>query len=133
MSTMSDSIPGVTDRKRTETGGPAARSVALASRPVSGHGERVNGWMQVPGAWVVGHRAAVSRNEHGFLARCSCGYASLTIPHVDPACLSLTSHLQAAVRAGAPVVGDDDGLAGVREPRRPLPPYSHETAELDSA
>ncbi|MCU1589155.1 MAG: hypothetical protein JWP11_411 [Frankiales bacterium] len=89
--------------------------------------------MQVPGAWVLGHSASVLGREPGFHAACPCGYTSMTFARIDPACLSLTLHLQSAVRAGAPVMGEGDGLAGVREPRRPLPPHDHLSAARDIA
>lgn len=66
-------------------------------------------------------------------ASCSCGRVlpeGLTVPG---ACLTLVQHLQAAVRHGAEVSSreDDDGSAGVREPRRPLPPAAGGGVELD--
>jgi len=46
----------------------------------------------------------------------------------------LVMHLESAVKKGAPVVpGDADGLAGVREPRRPLPPDHELSAARDIA
>ena len=91
--------------------------------------------MREPGAWVVGHRAAVRGSRSGVQASCSCGRVlpeGLTVPG---ACLTLVQHLQAAVRDGAAVSSgeDDDGSAGVREPRRPLPPAGGGRVELDLA
>jgi len=89
--------------------------------------------MQEPGAWVLGHRAYSTVHADGYQVQCTCGYVSFTFRAHEQACLSLALHLQSEVRSGAPVIRGDDGLAGVREPRRPLPPYGHGTAELDIA
>ena len=93
--------------------------------------------MDEPGARVEGHRGAVRRSGSGAQASCSCGRVlpdGLTVPG---ACLTLVQHLQAAVRNGAAVSrggeGDDDGSAGVREPRRPLPSAGSGGVELDIA
>jgi hypothetical protein len=97
------------------------------------HSVPVDEWMHRPGARVRGHRAIVRRDEAGWVASCSCGYLSLPFSVDTQPCLLLTLHLQSEVRGGAQVTGDDDGLAGVREPRRPLPPHGHGTATRDSA
>lgn len=90
----------------------------------------MDAWMHVAGAHVLGHGAKVVTPEAGsHRVECACGYTSLVIHDDTGACLLLTLHLQAAVRAGARVVGGDDGLAGVREPRRPLPPDDELTVE----
>lgn len=88
--------------------------------------------MRTPGAWVLGHRAQVTRSDAGTAAVCSCGYVSLQTASLDNSCLSLVDHLQGAVRAGARVMRGDDGLAGVREPRRPLRPLGSADAALDA-
>jgi len=89
--------------------------------------------MHEPGAWVEGHRGAV--RGHGVLSQvsCSCGRRFAAQSSVQDACLVLVQHLQWVVRDGARVVrgGDEDGLAGVREPRRPLPSPGSGTVELD--
>ena len=79
--------------------------------------------MQEPGARVDGHRGAVRADGLTARASCTCGQAFVDQPTVAGACLLLVQHLQTAVRGGALVVpgGDDDGPAGVREPRRPVP------------
>ena len=66
---------------------------------------------------------------------CSCGRPFVEQPSVQGACLALVLHLQAVVRDGATVIGgeDDDGSAGVREPRRPVPPRGSGSVELDIA
>jgi hypothetical protein len=90
--------------------------------------------MDEPGAWVDGHRGAV--RGRGLLSpvSCSCGHPFAAQPSVQGACLVLVHHLQSVVRDGARVVrGDDDGLAGVREPRRPVPSLGSGTVELDIA
>jgi len=81
----------------------------------------------------LGHRAYSTEQPGGYRVECTCDYVSFTFRAHEQACLSPTMHLQSEVRAGAPVIRGDDGLAGVREPRRPLPPYSHGSAELDIA
>jgi hypothetical protein len=50
---------------------------------------------------------------------------------VEGGCLAVVQHLLAAVRDGAKVVTDDDGLAGVREPRRPKSPLGSISTEAD--
>jgi hypothetical protein len=75
----------------------------------------------------------VRRGDTGLTAQCSCGYASLAFSGQNEPCLLLALHLQAAVRGGAAVTDDGDGLAGVREPRRPLPPHDHGSAAHDVA
>ena len=79
--------------------------------------------MRVPGASVEGHRGAVRVRGRDAETRCSCGRPFPDQPTVQAACLVLVLHLQAAVRDGAGVTGpdDDDGAAGVREPRGPVP------------
>lgn len=93
--------------------------------------------MREPGAQVAGHRATVSWRDLDSTVACSCGYAVQAQPSVQGACLSLVQHLEAAVRDGAEVVrggeGGGDGLAGVREPRRPLPSAGSGGVELDRA
>ena len=90
--------------------------------------------MQRPGAQVRGHHAVVHRTDSELLiASCSCGYRSPSFAGEAEACLVLMLHLQSAVRGGAQVLDDGDGLAGVREPRRPLPPHDHGTATRDTA
>jgi hypothetical protein len=79
--------------------------------------------MREPGARVDGHRGAVHGRDRGPQVSCSCGQPFVAQSSVQGACLALVQHLEAVVRNGAEVVrgGDDDGLAGVREPRRPSP------------
>ncbi len=92
--------------------------------------------MHQPGAWVEGHRGAVRWHSLVSQVSCSCGHRLAAQPSVQGACLVLVQHLQSAVRDGARVVrdGDDDGgQAGVREPRRPMPPLGSGTVELDIA
>ena len=90
--------------------------------------------MRVPGASVDGHRGAVDRRGLSAQASCTCGEFSSVQPSVQGACLLLVMHLQAAVRDGARVTyDDDDGLAGVREPRGPVPSRGGGSAELDIA
>lgn len=93
--------------------------------------------MHEPGAWVEGHRGAVrpSASGSGAQASCSCGHVLPEGMTVPGACLTLVQHLRASVRDGAQVFrGDgDDGTAGVREPRRPLPSAGSGGVELDIA
>ena len=91
--------------------------------------------MRVPGAWVEGHRGAVRGRGLIAQASCSCGRPFPAQPSVQGACLALVLHLQAVVRDGAKVRGgdDDDGLAGVREPRGPVPSRGSGSLELDIA
>ncbi len=91
--------------------------------------------MHEPGAWVEGHRGAVRGRGLVSQVSCSCGHRFAAQPSVQGACLVLVQHLQSVVRDGARVArgGDDDGLAGVREPRRPMPSLGSGTAELDIA
>lgn len=79
--------------------------------------------MHRPGARVEGHATLVRESADGSVAACSCGYVAGSALTPGAACLLAVQHLQGAVRDGARVVDDDDGLAGVREPRRPLPPH----------
>jgi hypothetical protein len=78
---------------------------------------------------VLGHRAAVRYDKDGSRVLCSCGYKSVTPLALDAACLSLVMHLQSVVHRGATVIDGDDGLAGVREPRRPYPPHGSGSME----
>jgi len=98
------------------------------------HPDWVDAWMDNPGAKVVGHRASVRAADTGLRVECSCGHITPVSQEESNACLMLVMHLEAAVRKGAPVVrGDDDGLAGVCEPRRPLPPNHELSAARDIA
>jgi len=87
--------------------------------------------MKLPGAQVVGHHAVVRPAGDGSQATCTCSYQS-TPSSVAGACLALTRHLSAAVKSGARVVTDRDGLAGVREPRRPLQPHDSGSLALEA-
>ncbi len=82
----------------------------------------VEPWMKQPGARVRGHRALVRNEPSAAWPSCECGYPFVPQPTVEGGCLAVVQHLLAAVRDGAKVVTDDDGLAGVREPRRPESP-----------
>jgi len=90
--------------------------------------------MDSPGAKVVGHHASVRAADAGLRVECSCGHVTPVSSEESNVCLMLVMHLESAVRKGAPVVpGDDDGLAGLREPRRPLPPDHELSAARDIA
>ena len=91
--------------------------------------------MHEPGARVEGHRSVVRGDGHTTEVVCSCGQPFGPQASVPSACLVLVRHLQTAVRQGAQVLpGDDDGgLAGVREPRRPVPSSGSGSVELDIA
>jgi len=89
----------------------------------------MDAWMREPGAWVVGHHAVVHGDAEGTSAVCTCGWASAFTAVIDRSCTALVDHLQAVVRAGAPVMRGDDGTAGMREPRRPLRPLGSAGAE----
>ena len=92
---------------------------------------QVDEWMREPGARVQGHAARLEPSEGRLRVACGCGYRSFGFATQASACLLLVVHLQAAVRGGARVApGDDDGLAGVREPRRPVPPYDQSALAL---
>ena len=97
--------------------------------------ERVDDWMHRPGARVVGHRARVTGDGGAARATCTCGHRSPAYLSAPAACLALTQHLAAAVRRGAVVTpgseGGPDGEAGVREPRRPRPPFGAGGVALD--
>ena len=88
-----------------------------------------------PQEWFV--RVARAVHGRGLISQvsCSCGRRFAAQPSVQGACLVLVQHLQSVVRDGARVVrgGDDGGLAGVREPRRPMPSLGSGTVELDIA
>ncbi len=101
----------------------------LAGAAAAGHNALVDAWMKEPGAWVVGHHAVVRGDAQGTFAVCSCGWSSSFTAVIDRSCTALVDHLQAVVRAGAPVMHGDDGTAGVREPRRPLRPVGSAGAE----
>ena len=89
--------------------------------------------MRVPGASVEGHRAVVRLLGRNAVASCSCGSTSVVLPSAYSACMALVRHLQAAVRDGATVTAPDDGLAGVREPRSPVPSGGSGSVALDPA
>jgi hypothetical protein len=91
----------------------------------------VEAWMRQPGARVMGHRAVVRNATSTALPICECGYPFIPQPTLEGGCLAVSQHLVAAVRDGAVVVTDDDGLAGVREPRRPRSPLGSASAEVD--
>lgn len=79
---------------------------------------------------MQGHRADLVCQDDRYRVRCQCGLLSLD--HALPdACLLLVGHLDQTVRRGAPVLPGDDGLAGVREARRPLPPSGGSAVALD--
>lgn len=94
-------------------------------------------WWREPGASVQGHGGGVRTRGPQAQASCDCGAALSAQPSVPAACLTLLLHLQAAVRDGALVVGrgggedDGGGLAGVREPRRPVPSPGSGSVRLD--
>lgn len=89
----------------------------------------------IRGARVEGHRARVVGRESDARVSCSCGQPFAVHPSAAGACLALVLHLDAAVRDGARVLtggaDGDDGSAGVREPRRPLPPHGSGGVGLD--
>lgn len=90
--------------------------------------------MHEPGAQVEGHRGRVRAGGSAVQASCSCGHRFTESSSVQGACLALVQHLQKVVRDGAVVRGGgDDGLAGVREPRRPVPPHGGGSVELGIA
>lgn len=97
------------------------------------HAAAVDAWMDEPGARVEGHRATVRQQGLALEVVCSCGHAFPAQSSVPGACLTLVRHLEAVVRAGARVRrgGEDGGTAGVREPRRPVPPDGTGTVQLD--
>jgi hypothetical protein len=66
----------------------------------------------------MGHRAVLRNATSTARPICECGYPFIPQPTLEGGCLAVAQHLVAAVRDGAVVVTDDDGLAGVREPRR---------------
>ncbi len=87
-------------------------------------------WAKQPGTRVQGHRAVLVSQDDRYRVRCECALFSLD--HALPdACLLLVAHLEQMVRDGAPVLPGDDGLAGVRETRRPLPPSGGTAVALD--
>ena len=86
-----------------------------------------------PGVRVRGHHATILQADGGMVANCSCGYLSPTFTGRGEPCLLLMLHLQSAVRRGTQLTDDGDGLAGVREPRRPRPSHDHGTATRDTA
>lgn len=88
--------------------------------------------MREPGARVEGHQGLVRRSGATARVACACGYPFTPQATVQGACLALAQHLQGAVRDGARVIPGDEGLAGVREPRRPLTPLGSATVELDA-
>ena len=81
---------------------------------------------------MEGHQGSVRGTGDAAQASCTCGYPFTPQASVQGACLALAHHLQAAVRDGARVIPGDEGLAGVREPRRPLMPLGSSTVELDA-
>lgn len=91
----------------------------------------VEPWMKQPGARVRGQRARVGNEPSAARPRCECGYPFVPLPTMEGGCLAVVQHLLAAVRDGAEVVPDDDGLAGVREPRRPKGPLGSISTEAD--
>jgi hypothetical protein len=91
----------------------------------------VDSWTDLPGARVEGHCAVVRGTAGASFATCDCGYRSRSGPSVEVSCELLVSHLQAEVRAGARVLFDDGGQAGVREPRVPVRPLGSLDVRLD--
>ena len=95
-----------------------------------GETARVEAWAREPGARVQGHRAVLVSQDNRYRVTCECGLSSLD--HALPdACLLLLSHLEEMVRGGASVLPGEDGPAGVREPRRPLPPTGGAAVALE--
>ena len=100
------------------------------------HAARVDERLWTRGAQVEGHRCRVVGRESDARVICTCGQPFAAQTSAWSACHALVLHLDAAVRDGAAVVaggGDDgdDGSAGVREPRRPLPPHGSGAVGLD--